>query len=114
VLFSLTSNEDVGREEEGEDAAHEYPLRGRRRLQRRGGGGLAGGGHRNGNGGRSRTAAARLRGARTFLSLFTVLPFFSSRVDLFSFYFLECSCLDLNTNVFLHPENFLKIKDLFH
>ena len=54
-VSSLTSDEDVGREEEGEDAAHEDPLRGRRRLRRRGRVGLAGGGHRDGAGkGRSR------------------------------------------------------------
>ena len=57
-VSSLTSDEDVGGEEEGEDAAHEDPLRGRRRLRRRGRVGLAGGGHRDGAGnGRSRPDA---------------------------------------------------------
>lgn len=61
-FLPLTSDEDVGGEEEGEDAAHEDSFCCRGRLRRRGRVGLAGGGgHRDGAGkGRSTTAGVAM------------------------------------------------------
>lgn len=71
--FFLTSDEDVGCEEEGKDAAHEDPLRRRRRLRsrRRGGIGLGAGGHRGGTGrqGRAHVWDGDAGGGKTAASL---------------------------------------------